>query len=245
MKKTFKLIAIFCITALLALTLCGCDALDEMRASQVFYTDDGNLIYGGAEYKYLTDGDSGIDPFYNSEQTVYLTDKDVPVLLSAFFGEMADLSADERFIGNGLFIYCRADCYDEMASRIEKGFVAETYCYEYYNFRMEESIFYVLTDDEKEAVNKVITTVTPTTLPDGVSLNPLESVELELCSKDMLFRTDSFELCVTENSSYYLTDFTESDTLIYNVPDELKPVFAKILKPVTELANSYQMEDLF
>lgn len=229
MKKYLKITLVFCLIFVLTALLCGCEMLDEMRASQGFYKGEDTVVFGDDEYKYLTTRDTDMDPFYGNSDWIQITDEDVPVLLSDMFGDGASISEDKKFIGTADAIYCRTDCYKEMEDRIKMGFVPETYCYEYYNPATQSQSYYILTDKEKDAINNLITSTEATTLPDGASLSPQYQVYLELCSKDLLFRTSAFQICVTENSTYYLLDYTESGTLVYTVPEHLKSVFKGIM----------------
>lgn len=229
MKKYLKITLVFCLIFVLTALLCGCDMLDEMRASQAFYKGENTVVFGGAEYKYLTTRDTEMDPFFGETDWLQITEDDVPVLLSDMFGDGATISEDKKFIGTAGAIYCRADCHKEMEERLKLGFIPETYCYNYYNSITDRQSYYILTDQEKDAINNLITSTEATAMPDGATLSPQYQVYLELCSKDLLFRTSAFQLFVTEKSTYYLLDYTESGTLVYTVPENQKSVFQGIM----------------
>ena len=80
MEKTKKMICILCLICLLLPLLCGCKELDEMRAKQAFYDENGNILWNGAVYKQLPQGEY-FQPHTSYENRVYVTEPDVPVLL--------------------------------------------------------------------------------------------------------------------------------------------------------------------
>jgi len=115
MKKTVKIIALILIISVFGALLCGCDGLDKMKASQAFFTEDGKIIYGNTEYLPLPECDELLPVIDNEFEYIYVTAKDVPVLLSQFLCE------EYQFCGNGKFLtnvydetnyYCRTDEYE-------------------------------------------------------------------------------------------------------------------------------------
>ena len=87
MKKSFKIIALVLCLATLCVTLCSCQALDERRENQAVMIDDTSFSFHDHTYKKM--------PISSKLQFImndpigfqsFLTDKDVPVLLSAMYG---------------------------------------------------------------------------------------------------------------------------------------------------------------
>lgn len=238
MKKYLKIVLAFCLIFVLSAFLCGCADLDGLRARQGFYKSEDTVIFGDTEYKYLTTRDTEMEPFYSDNtERIQITEEDVPVLLIDMFGDSARISEDKKFIGTDSALYCRTDCYEEMEERLKIGFIPDTYCYQYFVPTTGKASYYILSDAEKDAINNLVASVEATTLPDGVSITPLHQVRLFLCSKDLLFRTASFQIFVTDNSTYYLIDQTESGRLIYTVPDHQKSIFEGIMAAAT--VNKY------
>lgn len=119
MKKNVKTVLVLLTAVGLLLCLCGCSGLENMRKKQAFPGENGEILWNGAVYKALP----GNEDFYvetgDYSELVYVTEPDVPVLLSSMFSEM-DLypSGDGVFLEDldaGIY-YCREDRYEEMAA---------------------------------------------------------------------------------------------------------------------------------
>lgn len=96
MKKTSKYISAFIASALVALSLCSCEKIDSMRARQILKNTSGDeLFYNGNTYNFmLYDSDDSyrlISSVYEMgmyrDETMQITDADVPVLLIDEFGQ--------------------------------------------------------------------------------------------------------------------------------------------------------------
>ena len=112
MKKTVKLIAICAIISVLAVGLCSCDRIDEMRAVHAKWNEDGeSFTLGGEEYKYV-----GLSSMLSipsiATRTVYITDADVPVLLSEDAGEHARYNMNYKVVEDNSKFYAAQDNYD-------------------------------------------------------------------------------------------------------------------------------------
>ena len=101
MKKITKISALVIAVTLMCLSFTGCAELDKMKEQQAFWTEKGSknsITYDGAEYIAIDNPDS-YNPTYNSnEDFIYVTDADVPVLLSSDFGVSLQISNDKNFI---------------------------------------------------------------------------------------------------------------------------------------------------
>ena len=136
MKKIIKLIALMTAVALLAISLCSCQHLDELKANQAFYTDDTKetIIYHDSVYKAINPGNLYFTSnyIYGYFDNAYVTTEDVPALLSSWYGDPFTINHDEVIItantdhrdymdSLNTLDYVREDKYDEIKSIIEKG----------------------------------------------------------------------------------------------------------------------------
>ena len=90
MKKFRKLLAVCCLVSLLLPLLCGCAALDEMRASQAFFDEEGNILYErNFSYGRETEsfGEGGVLVKYVDNGTVYEGDQ-IPANAKQNFEEL-------------------------------------------------------------------------------------------------------------------------------------------------------------
>lgn len=243
--KVKKWIALVLVSCLLC-GLCGCNALDEMRRNQAFYQSNGTVLWQGSTYKRLT-VPVLLSPEWNRETIIYLTEPDVPVLLStSVMNAMLFVSEDGRFImeyTNPDRVYCREDCFDEIQKRLFEAFKPEVYCYFYYTEdpatgEYEEQI-YKLTEEQVEAVGLVRNTIEPTVV--GYYEKPQGSISVQLyaCSEDLLLRQSTMEI-VAAGAGYTLLVHRSQDKQAFPVPEGLKDTFAGIMeayanKGVTDL----------
>lgn len=241
MKKILRLITLLLVSAFLITSFCGCQPLDEMKTSRAVWSsnDLSSFEMNNEEYVQLPYYEY-LAPSIDYENGIFVTEKDVPVLLSAVMGEplykdttgcfyITDYDYDREYDVN---YYCRKDKYEETLSRIENysknGFTAEALCYSYYTYDDETIKYYVLTDEQRKAVDDVLSTVQGTALPGEMNILYDYSVPVEECSKDMVFSRVKMDIYVKSNE-YFISRDIEGKTVIYKVPAEKNGIFADIM----------------
>jgi len=230
MKKTVKGVALIIAVIIFCFSLCGCVDIDDMKKSQAFITDTG-VVFNGNEYYPLPESDR-MQFFTTEYNPVYITEKDVPVLLSSFMGSECILSDDGKFLysESETIRYCRSDVYESVLSRINSGYVHEGYFYSYYDFKNDKAKYYRLTEKDEAAIKALITSTTPEKLPDVADIDYDYYIELNSCSDDMIFWEYAYEFYI-KGEKYYLADINSSEkTLLYTVPDNLLTDFKRIAK---------------
>ncbi|MBO5798082.1 MAG: hypothetical protein J6R77_07050 [Clostridia bacterium] len=243
MKRVLRLCAFVLVAVLLCGALCGCDMLDDARANHAQWTANGHILLGGVEYLPIPYS-AYLCPIYSTERMVFVTDEEVPVLLSPLWGTNMDISQDGSILYQWATetYYCRADKYEYMLQRLGEGFTPVGYGYTYYeygSFNLEDfkERYYALTPEQTTALNKVYHNVTPHPYSYEEDIYFDYYVYLEEHSEDLLFRQDSnIELNVA-GDTYYLIEYTGEhmdEMLLYEVPKEYKKQFAAIMKPLIE-----------
>ena len=229
MKKFIRFVSLL---VLLCVCLSGCSYLDELRATRAVVTEDGTIrFFDGAEYKLLPES-KYFDPDLGDYTTIYVAaDEEIPLLLIADFGDYGYKSENGQFIEvypqeYSYQRYCRADSYDVILSRINSGFTPDVYAYSYYDYKTDSDQFYTLTAQQAEALEAVLATQEPYQLPSNAKLTYLYSVRLYQCSRDFLFRKYAVLIFYNEGKYYVLGQ----DSQIYDVPQELTPVFDAIME---------------
>ncbi len=246
--KYIKKILCLTLAVLLCFSLIGCNAIDKMRDAQIHFNDKGNLEYDGKEYKQLPACDA-FSPDITYSTNLYITDKDVPVLLSEQFGGRAYLTKDELFInshsystedGNSAF-FARTDIYNSIASRINAGDYFEGFCfyYQYWNedgdigfFDQKEKI---ISEESEKAVKEIITNGTPDEEIDIDLLTQFTVTDLYACSNDLLFSEYSATIYKTEKF-IYITAFTGlNKELVFKVSEEYYDAINEIIESYNKL----------
>lgn len=259
MKKNTKFLVLVLALVMICLCLTGCDELDQMREEQAVWTtkdSTDSITYKGTYYKKL-DIDNTPNPLYNQNisGTVYVTDPDVPVLLSNRFGEYFNISEDESFITGWLYtdgymfigeevLYCRADIYDYIMSKISEGVEYTKYGFGYYQWDEEELTdiwtYTYLTSEEINAVNKVLEEVEPVS-DSNIAYNETYILSLDKVSENDYFGRCAFELYVDGTGTYYLVQYSETLDMHthYEVPKEFSPIFEELEDTAYEYMEFY------
>jgi len=218
MKKRIKILALLISLIIAVFTFSGCDALDSMKARHAVRLKNGNIRHGEHEYIPLFTDKEILNS--SSQEYIYVTDEDVPVLLSSVLGEIWHSCADGRFLMADYesisemkseaygditddsmgFYFCRSDIYDYVDDKLKNGVDFDAYCYEYLEYSddfLETSYKqYLLTDKQKEAVDDILKSVTPEPYPEYVrpEYDEYDSVYLTECTKDLIFVNNSYEV---------------------------------------------------
>ncbi|MBR2696441.1 MAG: hypothetical protein IKE48_02930, partial [Parasporobacterium sp.] len=131
MKKQIKAILLAGILAVSVLSLCSCKQLDEAKNNHGIYLDSGKITVGfrgetytrietGLENKHYYDSDEAVAGFIQRDTNgVYLTEKNIPVLLKDVYGDRVDYFAGDEVSPVILSVYG----YDE-----DKGSYQTYYC---------------------------------------------------------------------------------------------------------------------
>lgn len=243
MKKWKRWIAV-ALATLLCFSLCGCSELEQMRAEHAVWQEDGSILWNGAVYRELELNDSNRElDFAYDYVTIYVTEPDVPVLLSEMFGDGMDVCANGTLIKFYDYrndyrykLYCREDAYDEMVNKLENGVNMNTYLYYYWDYDRQESVPYYLTEEQSYAIHTVLTTVIPVPIEDFSELIE-DELYLYICDDSRLFEQDTGKWLSITESRYCISLYDE----IYAVPVEYAAIFTEIWKAYDD--SIYVLED--
>lgn len=249
MKKVKRFVALFTALVLVCLSATGCNAIDEMRENQAFYTETGTVMLRGNEYLPLPENEY-FSPFDSEDSLIQITEADLPVLLSVFAGESATLYNDGIILTTdyGDTHYCRADKHDQYSTLLSEPFVPTSYCYTYSVLDTDTFDYieynYKLTDEQVKAVDEILATVTPTWRDRIGDLYADYSEDLYACDDTMLMRKESIR--IEKFGSYYcLAGMMYDDTGIleyeYAVPNEYNAIFDNIIKASVDAAKAEEI----
>lgn len=228
MKRTKRLLALL-LAVLLCLSLCGCDRLDEMRRHQGFWQEDGTILLNGQIYKPLPSVSDNFNWDPNHED-VFITESDVPVLLSLLEGNPFSVSWGKIMLDgydpktDAPIQYCRADKYELVCGMLANDFAVETYGYEYYDSKTQTYKDYNLTEAQKTGIAKIYATAKKR--EQTFEENGEYDVSIYGYSADNLFCRLLFNLVQDEKGKFTLQD----DAYIYDVPKADYPLCKEIMK---------------
>lgn len=247
MKKNFKGIFVLLLVLAQLFVLSGCAALDALRKNQAFYDQNGDILWNGSTYKQLPDCPD-FYPEISYETTVYVTEPDVPVLLSGIFSLASYTPSEDCLIlladDDVNLYYCEASIYEDLCARIREPFVPELVCYSYDVFDEDsyapsDTAYYTLTPEQVEMITTVVENTEPTVMHEGMTLDYPWAVYLEECSQDMLFRRNTMDIfCV--GSTYYLRLFTDQEELLFTVPAACNDQFDRITAAQRESYEAWE-----
>ncbi len=261
MKKYVKISALVLSAILFISCFTGCNALDELREQQAFWTDERNIMWNDVEYKLIPQCDY-FYPLTAYNSSLCITEKDVPVLLSSLEGAYGFLSDDSIFIeiqdeyDYSSTFYCRTDKYDSIREEIESGFSPEGFCYSYYPFDPEKEIIneylYTLTEEEANLIKDIYNSVTPIEITEDTFNADIEydyCVELYFCAKEIYFRAYSGIDILINGDKYCIAEYSDdyTTTYVYEVADEYKPYLKSICDMYVEAEKSsaYYYDDYY
>ena len=234
MKNIIRKIGLLLLLGTIIFSLCGCKDLDRLREYQIFIEEDGSFYYEGKHYVQL-DANDYFAPVGNYTRNYFLTEPDVPVLLSSEFAVgMLRFSQDGRFcqdIYHNNRWFCTEDIYEEIQAKNQMPFVPDTTFYKYHIYIGEgnyEGKLYILTPEEESAIDAVRKTQ-PLQLSDGMRLSYDWGLGLTVATEDLLFQNGGPSI-FQANNTYYLETYSEYGTTTYKVPEEYTATFAHILE---------------
>lgn len=236
MKKNVKRIFVLLLVVLQLALLCGCDALDQMRENQAFLQKNGDVLWNGNIYKPLPPCEY-LQPGWDSLTTIFVTEPDVPVLLSGMNSALTLYAGGDNTLLQNYHSkdasYCIESEYEAMCARINAPFQPDIICYSYSYYDPEteqyEGRYYDLTQEQVDAIKLVVETTEPVTLQDGMYLDYQWSLYLEECSTDRLFRRHTMDICYS-GSTYYLELYTDSESVLFAVPEGCNDTFDQIVQ---------------
>ncbi len=245
MKKVKRFVALFTALILVCLSATGCNAIDEMRENQAFYTETGGVKLRGTDYIPLPENEY-FRPFKRDDRTVIrITEPDVPVLLSSEFGDYSSLYNDGEILYSNYMdvYYCRVDKYAEYNAVLAAPFKPTGYCYTY-NVLDTDTLeytehLYQLTAEQAKAVEEILFTVTPT-VQDENTYTYDYFVELNACDDTMLLRDEAVSIAVNGNAyTIVRPNYNgERKDLEYAVPPAYNAVFDSIVKQGYDAAKA-------
>ncbi|MBQ2675868.1 MAG: hypothetical protein IJF54_00510 [Clostridia bacterium] len=251
MKKILKISACFLAVVCLVFSLTGCQQLDEMRDAHGVWTDDGNIMLNGTKYielpyfgDYFTNG---------AWDNIYVSTSDVPLLLSANFGELSDISKDRVLIRPVSYTtcFCREDRYDQIFALVKNGLEFNGYCYTYEEYDDPahwEIKTYTLTKEQVDAVHYVrgnteSIMISDAEFSDTRFQTPDFVLSLSRCLDIPYFIDPEGFSLVQIDGKYYLTEWDDIYEYAYPVPDELNNTFDAISKLYKDAEKKF--EDLY
>lgn len=254
MKKGMRIVAIAAVVCLLCLSLGGCKALDSARAAQGFWTEFGlSFTIGGEEYIRLPQSDvlNLLYVDHGSEvQTIYVTEEDVPVLLSPFYGHPLDATADGMLYVDSLSafssqtVYCKADQYAEMVAQLEKGFQPVGFCCVYTLIDPEtyeySSRLYRLTMEETAMIGALLE-AERTYLDKMMQIAYDYSITINRCNDNMLLQEAVVDLCCS-GDDYFLYGEDDNGEWAVPVPAEYRETAKALLAPMEQVMSGWEQE---
>jgi len=235
MKKLIKRTLALCLAVLILTSLCGCNALDELREDQAILQEDGSITWKGTIYLPI----GGSEYLYPelSDKLLNVTGPDVPVLASFFDAQFyASPSMDNMLLqctsnmGETSF-YCRQADYDALIQRLTGEFPADLVCFFYTALEGEEYVekHYTLTQAQNAALLDVFENTEPKAASQVGAPNGDTNIYLFQCSQDLMLRRCNATL-TKAGQQYVLQIAVENDTLLYLIPQKHQQTIEEIFQ---------------
>lgn len=200
------------VTVVLLLSLCGCDAIDEMRQKQAIYvdgTDHRQIEYADKLFvKFDVDLDK-YDSMVGCYDEVYVTESDVPLLLSSYYGDYFWTNDEKTVIeGNGFYYVCE-DVYESAKAEVVNGIKFTDYCFERIDDETGEWYTYYLSTYEKQILEDIISRSSCLTFTEYPYELCAESIALSSISDSGLFGESRYEISRTDGKYYVIETVDE------------------------------------
>ena len=211
MKKTTRYILVILSLLLLCVALTACNPVPEMRKNHATWNEDGSISYNGKTYLQLPPLDQTFAPIIDNKlDQVWVTDPDVPVLLSKMMGQQFYSAQQGDFLTNYIVDYCDSKIYDAMVQSIQAGAPMRYYCFEYSEYDQEKGYVTI-----RQLLSEELTAAFQITLsqePVEVSLDEhYNFVSIHRCSKDMVFCAYAFGLMYDPYAEAYYLEISYED----------------------------------
>ncbi|MEE1314167.1 MAG: hypothetical protein UHS49_00160 [Faecalimonas sp.] len=235
MKKMKRIVIAVGILAVMCVGLSGCRQIDNMRKKQAIVTSGEMIVIDGKEYlklpecEFLTPEFSYFaDSYGDSDSTIYMTDEEVPVLLSSIIGERGDISLDGIFIdGYDGTYYCREDKYEEMLDIIEKGYQPDALTCSYFDSEQQKFVNYVFSEEEMKQIVDILAGPAEQLVDEEV----WAATDVQSCMTGYPFSEHAFDILQIEEGYFFeLYNADIEAYLHYKVPAELAPVIGQCLQ---------------
>ena len=228
MKKTSKVIALVMAIAIVALSLCSCRSLDNLKQNQAFYLDNTKteITLHGNIYRELKLGKLSFIDARNYESQgdgCYITEKGVPALLSSWYGDWYSINHDESVISTFGNHYVREDKYELVHEAVNGAVLDHVYISYYPNtyysasyegididhYDIDHVSNVLLEQDVTDTINKALST--PENDKVKLTEKTLQSVDalmIERCDKNMMVTTfDNNSVVLLRNGeNFYVID---------------------------------------
>ena len=215
------------------LSLCGCARLDEMKARHAVWQEDGAILWNDAVYKPLPAVmEAEVNRMRLDDIPLHVTEVDVPVLLSALYGDYFECDKEGVFLrgytrNNTYYgeytLFCREDHYEEVAAELTNGFVTKGLCYDYFDSQLNAMRTYYVTAEQEYAISFVLDTAEWFSYDDEF----YAEYEVQLYRHDALDLYREYEmLLMYTGGGYYLVQ----NDIAYLVPTDYEQTMQDILQ---------------
>lgn len=231
MNKTLKRISALVLAAASCLVLCSCN-IKEMKEAWAFYSEnEGEIIWGGQVYKsldrqYLPEGFE-----MRTEGVCYITEKDVPVLLSTVFGDGAVYNHNKTMVrGSGVksSCYAREDVFDYVNTLFENHHYIDRYCVEVHNEFTSKISFELVEERYISAIYGIVSNDDLVIEEQSGERTINDYTHIYLCDPEMIFQSLSYNIFEEKNGDIKIRKYYDTYHT-YLVPDDKKAMMKELL----------------
>ncbi len=222
MKKLIKLTAIILVICAICLSLGGCRNIDDLRAHQMFWGDKNHSFIEFEKNKYKKLSLQNDFELVYADYSYNITDKDVPVLISAMEGGTASLSKDKELIFCDPYIYAREDVSDKYDDYFQsKNFTKfGTIKYNFNHLKDENFISLEVFDDETQSL--IFDALSSSTEVKAYESNEeTYTVDVLLCDESKQYYTFLLTLVISKSDKKVYFEYYNESTVIKQADDAL------------------------
>ena len=236
MKAYIKRISALVLAVTLCFALCSCSTIKEMRASQAFYGEGGEIIWGGQVYKPLEISELPEELELYTSGWGSVTANDVPVLLSDVYGTDMYYNHNKTLIEAGVY-YAREDVYDYVKNLIKYPYLND-YCVEIQDEWTLEASFDPLKERYLNTIDEIIYGGNEVyDNDDYYDAVTSDYADIYACDEKMVFQSLVYRVEENENGEMYLSTFVSRDMYdydenifgVYRIPEDKKAMMKELI----------------
>lgn len=205
MKKTIKFTALILCVVAVATLFCGCNSLDTRKKNQAFWNNKSRteIILDGKIYKKLNANDY-FSPETNSETGMFVTEKDVPVLLAGgfAFGDKYFVDENKELLCVNNVWYAESDVYEKY-EKLMKNCTLDCLA-TMIAVKGEDGNYYtdkltILTDEESDTIREAVSAAVDAAMPEDDYIQ--DNMDIFLTDKNLMFSKQEYCLYYYEKSN--------------------------------------------
>lgn len=233
-KKKIKTISLVLMVCIVSTALSGCFSLQELKEKQANMDDEGNICVGNYKYIAIEAGEE-LNPDFDEFNEVYISDEEIPLLLTPEMGSSYTISDDGIFIEGYKGYYCREDKYEEVSSALSKKYTVKGYKYGYHNFEKDKLCDEEMSAESVQTIKTILSKVKGEKNGETLYDQYETSCTIYSYGESKYLTREEFAIEFCKDKIYFVKYIDDDGSIIvYDIPNNYHSQLREMFKPVLE-----------